>query len=74
MDTVTCPHCGKALDVIEFEADQAVVIRGVAKLPPKDHRPILVGLVALCVAVLAMVVAVREREAPEQATRQDWKP
>lgn len=74
MDTVTCPHCGKCLDLVEYEGDSAIIVRGVAKLPRKDHGPILVGLVALCVAVLAMVVAVRERPAPAQATRQDWKP
>lgn len=77
METVKCPHCGRNLDLVEYETSgEVLIVRGVAKMPLKDRRPFLIGLLALFVVVLLTVVVVREwgtPARPPQATGRDWR-
>lgn len=81
MDTVTCPHCGKVLDLVEYEAGEALIIRGVQKLPVAKRKLFLAGLLALYTAALVMIMIGVWRKPrvsvympPPEATREDWKP
>lgn len=77
MDTIRCPHCGRELDLIEFEAGEALIIRGVAKMPVRDRKPFLTGMLALYTLLLIVItVGVWRRPSsprPPEASRSDWR-